>query len=123
MSYIRMGHPLEYFKANSSLYVFVSADSKKKDGTYNTHVEDYGASYIDNCSLITLIGRIIERETDDKEYALKMVKILAKKLGVENKLRDHPLTTEEYLEEERKNLWNFKKSEEGKQILKALKKK
>jgi hypothetical protein len=85
---MRCGYPLTYFKTGeSNYYVFFHCDG---------YVEDYKATYDDNKSFIELVGSIIERETTP-EYAWKIVKILAKKLGLEKELRDAPLTEDDFL--------------------------
>jgi len=82
MSYQRWGYKLSYFKnGKSENYVYCHCDG---------YVEDYGSKYKDNKSLIELLGTIIEQETQDPKYAWKMVKILAKKLGVDKDLRKEP---------------------------------
>lgn len=90
MSYIRPGHALEWFKDVSHEYVFLSAGNPE-------HVEDYGSKYEHNPSLCELLHNIILRETGDRKYADKMLHVLAKKLGCEDKLRKHQLTQKEYL--------------------------
>jgi hypothetical protein len=85
---MRYGYPLTYFKTGeSSYYVFAHCDG---------FVEDYKTKYEDDKSLIELIGNFIERETGDEKYALKMVKVLAKKFGVEKDLREKPMTNNEF---------------------------
>lgn len=79
MSYQRIGYPLRWFKTDSSYYVFQHAKG---------YVEDYDDDYSDPCSLIELIGKFIERETGDKVYATKMVRILAMRMHVFKYLRD-----------------------------------
>ena len=79
MSYMRGGYPLKWFITNSSYYVFLHNDG---------YIEDYDELYNDPVSLIELIGTIIERETRDGVYATKMVRILAMRLGVFDKLRE-----------------------------------
>lgn len=79
MSYMRFGYKHRWFKTGKSdLYVFPHVDG---------FVEDYGADYKDDRSLIELIGTIIWRETENERYANKIVKVLAKKLGLEKDLR------------------------------------
>lgn len=78
MSYIRIGHPLKYFKGNSKDYVYPSTDG---------YVEDYNSDYEDNVTFCELIEKFVFRSTGDKSYSLKIMKILAKKLKIENKLR------------------------------------
>ena len=82
MSYLRYGYPLKYFKGFSDSYVYLHNDG---------YIEDHNDKYQDTVSFADLMGVIILRETGDKKYAWKMVKILAKKLGIEDKLRDEPL--------------------------------
>lgn len=78
MSYIRMGHPLRYFKGNSKEYVYPSTDG---------YVEDYYSDYNDDASFCELIEEFVDRATRDKKYSLKIMKILAKKLKIEHKLK------------------------------------
>lgn len=95
MSFIRAGHELEWFKDTSHEYVFLCADEKEG-------VEDYNSGYSHNPSLCELIGHFILRQTGDEQYADKMVRILAERLGCADKLREHKLTTEEYYQIVRK---------------------
>jgi len=81
MSYQRYNHPLDWFDGFSKSYVYHNGEG----------IVDYGDEYNDTVSLIDLIGDIIERETGDKQYATKIVRVLAKKMGVENNLRPVPL--------------------------------
>jgi hypothetical protein len=84
MSYQRWGYPLEYFKTgNSHSYVYLHCSDEERMEDY---IEDYDDKYKDNKSLVELIGIFIARETGDEKYAWKMVKVLAKKLGVEKDL-------------------------------------
>ena len=78
MSYMRIGYPLKWFILDSSYYVFLHVEG---------HVEDYDENYSDPCSLIELIGTMIERETGDEVYATKVVKILAVRMKVYEYLR------------------------------------
>lgn len=130
---MRCGYPLKYFKGNSKSYVFVGSfptkecmikykkGKKLKDPSdYEEYVEDYGDNYRDNASFCELIGTIVGRETNDKEYAEKIMKILAKKLRVEHKLRKKPLTTDQWFDLTHKNLMKFKKSKEGKRLFKLI---
>jgi len=82
MSYQRWGSPLDYFKTGESKsYVYLHGGEDNND-----FIEDYDDEYKDNKSLVELLGVFIVRETGDEKYAWKMVKILAKKLGVEKDL-------------------------------------
>lgn len=90
MSYLRPGHELEWFKDTSQEYVFLCADEKEG-------VEDYNSRYSHNPSLCELIGHFILRQTGDAKYADKMVRVLAAKLGCEDKLRKHRLTLKEHM--------------------------
>jgi len=87
MSYLRMGHPLTWFKGNSDAYIFLS----------DVGIQDYDATYEDLPTLIELIGVITARETGDDFFAEKLVRLLAVKLGVQNELRAQPLSDQEYL--------------------------
>lgn len=89
-----MGHPLDYFKGISSSYVFPTSG--------NT-IEDYGDTYDDDANFADLILNIIQREVKDDAFTWKIASILAKKLNITDKLRDHKLTYEE-LETEMKNI-------------------
>jgi len=132
MSYQRMGYPLTYFEGESKSYVFVSSYPKKgtlkkykagkkfKNGDYEGYVEDYKDIYKDNCSFIELIGTIIRRETEDKEYAEKIIKVLAKKLKVEHKLRKKPLTANQWLDLTHKRLVKWRKLKVGRRWNKIL---
>ena len=91
---MRAGHPLKFFDGVSDEYVFVSSDSEGKP-----YVVDYDSKYSDNTQLIELIGHIIYQEIGDDAFAWKIVRILAKRLKVEDKLRERDLTTEEYIKE------------------------
>lgn len=73
VSYMRSPYPLRHFKGESKSYVY-------HNGAF---VEDYGDGYENNESFIELIGRFIERETGDEAYAMKIMKVLSEKLGVE----------------------------------------
>ncbi len=79
MSYQRSPYPLTYFKTGiTKYYVYYSSDNC---------VVDYGVDYKDNKSYIELLIDIIKREIPDKQYMLKMLHTLSKKLGVENELK------------------------------------
>jgi hypothetical protein len=82
---MRSPYPLEHFYGITESYVYHNGDG----------VEDYGDDYENNPSFIELIGRFIESGTGDEKYANKIVKVLAKKLGCEHLLREHPLTRKE----------------------------
>lgn len=77
MSYMRIGHPLKYFKGESKAYVYPSAEG---------YVEDYNSDYKDNATFCELIEEFVYRATGDKKYSLRIMKILAKKLDVEKDL-------------------------------------
>lgn len=117
---MRTGWPLKYFKGETQNYVFPYSYKNKKGETI-IEVEDYGDQYEDNASFIELIGKIIIRETGDKEYGIKIMKILAKKLKVP--MRKKPLTTEQIFDEMEKLMKKFKKSKNYKEIDKILKSK
>lgn len=84
MSYIRAGHDRNYFIGKTSMYVHSSGMPKDED----YYIEDYKDKYEDNCDLIEMLANIIQRETLNESFTTKMVKILAKKLNVENMLRE-----------------------------------
>lgn len=92
MSYCRSGYPLKYFKGFSDYYVYLSEEG----------MVDQEEKYEDTRGLVDLIGTIIERETSDRRYAWKIVRILAKKLGIEKDLRGRPLTEDDFFEEMQK---------------------
>lgn len=99
MSYIRPAHPLRYFDDISKEYVFLSVGNYDSGLTTDMNdnkefVEDYNTDYSHLPSFIELIGNIVERETHDKEYAFKIVSVLAKKLDVP--MREKRLTDDEY---------------------------
>jgi len=94
MSYMRCDWPLVYFKGYPSEYVFLSGGTKEHPETF---VEDCGSEYKDNASLCELIGTIIYHHTHDIDYAYKMIKVLARKLRVEHKLRKKPATANQVM--------------------------
>lgn len=79
MSYQRSPHPLSRFYSISEYYVW--SDGKK--------INDYSASYSHNPSFCQLIGDIVASETNDPDYAAKITRILATKLGCAEKLRNN----------------------------------
>jgi hypothetical protein len=96
MSYIRCGSPLARFTGESESYVFGTCNNPElgkksyeelhKDGDCEfCYTEDYGDSYNNNPSFIELISRIVARQTN-KEYAAKICRTLAAKLGCTDKL-------------------------------------
>jgi hypothetical protein len=109
MSYMRYGYPLRYFKTGKSKsYVFVSGRKYGPD-----YVSDYNDEYKDNRSFCELIGKIILHETKDEDYAWKMVRVLAKKLGIQKQLRKKPLAFEEEVKlifKEQKRVDNWSKN-------------
>jgi hypothetical protein len=88
MSYIRMGHPLTWFKDNSHSYVYLSESG----------IQDYDDAYSDNATLVEIIGIIIARETGDSDFATKIVRLLAQRLNIMDQLRENPLTPEQYID-------------------------
>lgn len=129
MSYQRAGYPLVYFKGISKSYVFPEIYPRvKKPRNYDEHPEDYetkvcdySASYRDTASFADLLLRIILRETNDIEWTFKIAKVLAKKLKIENKLRDHTLTFDEWNKESNKLMQEFQNSKEYKKIMGKIK--
>ena len=117
MSYMRMNYPLRYFKGNSKSYVFHCSHHKRKKYDF---VEDYNDQYKDNASFCELIGNIVMRETSDEKYSEKIIKILAKKLRVEYKLRKIPLTYDQWWKLANKNLEKFKQECKSKPKLKIF---
>lgn len=83
MSYLRYGHPLQWFKENSTEYVYGCGDNQ---------IDDYNSDYNHLPSLLEVIGHIVHWETGDFDYATKIVVALAYKLGIKHKLRlaDYP---------------------------------
>jgi len=78
MSYIRMGHPLQWFNDCSTEYVF---------GRGEGVIEDYGTGFEHLPSLIEMVGRIVLIDTKDFNFATKVVVALACKSGIKHKLR------------------------------------
>jgi hypothetical protein len=78
MSYLRYGHSLQWFNAESTEYVYPCETGQ---------VEDYGSGYTHLPSLIEVVGRMVLYETKDFGYATKIVVALACKLGIKHKLR------------------------------------
>lgn len=122
MSYMRSGYPLKYFKGKSKSYVFPS--SYKKGKKWIDYICDYNDKYEDNCSFIELLANIIQDEVKDEEYTFKIVKMLAKKLKVENRLRrrNKPISEEEYFRLAVDDIRKFQKSKWYKKITKGMKK-
>jgi len=77
MSYLRYSHPLQWFNADSTEYVYPCGDN---------HIEDYNSGYTHLPSLVELVGRMVLHETKDFKYATKIVVALACKLGIKHKL-------------------------------------
>jgi hypothetical protein len=92
MAYCRYGSLRDFFFGKSKEYVFLRTDEKGETGI----MDDGGSKFEDNVDLIDLIGNIILRETDDDDFAEKIAKILAERLGCADKLRSHILTFEEW---------------------------
>jgi hypothetical protein len=78
MSYIRYGHPLQWFNDKSTEYVY---------GCGEGQIEDYNSDYTHLPSLVEMIGHMILWQTNDFDYATKIVVRLAYKLGIKHKLR------------------------------------
>jgi len=75
---MRYGMPLKFFKdSKSKYYIFLS----------DKGIVDYDCDYSDNKSFCELIYKFILYETHDEEYAKKILKILAKKLGIDSELK------------------------------------
>ena len=132
---MRNGYPLKYFKGMSQSYVFLCSYptkegyKKHKKGKklkypedYDSFVQDYDDKYKDNLSFIELIGKIIEHETKDEKYALKIMTILAEKLKVKQHMRKKPLTFDQWWGLTKKETDKFKKTKIYKKINKTLKK-
>ncbi len=79
MSYCRYGSPLQWFRSGqSSFYVFVHVDG---------YVEDYDADFAeDPQAFLDMIGTIIFDETEDEVWTKKVLKILARMIGLEQEL-------------------------------------
>lgn len=92
MSYIRAGHPLIYVEGESKDYIF---------NDYGGFIEDYGS--ISDTGFIELLFQ--RWKTEDNDFKNHLLKRLADRLNV--KLRDKPLTNEEYFELEKKNMEEF----------------
>lgn len=89
MSYMRIGYPLQWFKEGTTKsYVYSS---------YDGYVEDYDDRYEDDKSFCELIYSIVLNETDDEKYAEKILRTLAKKLGIDKDLRETEMSTDEFL--------------------------
>ena len=86
MSYIRQGHPLQWFNDRSTEYVYSCGEGQ---------VEDYNSGYEHLPSLIELIGHMTMWQTGDFKYATKIVVVLAYRMGIERKLRTNPHPYEE----------------------------
>ena len=82
MSFMRCGYPLRYFKKGETEYYVFPGEYKGKE-----YIEDYSSDYKDDKSFAELIGNFVKSATGNEEYAFKIVKVLAKKLGIENELR------------------------------------
>jgi hypothetical protein len=87
MSYIRYNHDLNWFDDQSTEYVYECGDGQ---------IEDYNSSYMHNPSLVELIGTMVYDQTEDFDYATKIVVTLARKLGIANKLRKDNYPHEEF---------------------------
>lgn len=78
MSYIRHGHPLQWFNDCSTEYVFGCGDGQ---------IEDYGTGFEHLPSLIEMVGHMVLNETGDFTFATKVVVALAVRSGIKHKLR------------------------------------
>jgi hypothetical protein len=87
MSYLRHGTPLSWFLGESKAYVYMGE-----------RIVDYSNDYEDLPTLIELVGTFIERECNDKEFATKIVRLLAEKLGVAGRLRERRLTDRQLIQ-------------------------
>jgi hypothetical protein len=97
---MRAGSPLWYFsKGESDWYIFPTDDG----------VEDYDADYQNNKSFCELMGNIVLRESKDEKYALKIVRILARKLGCSEDLLDKRKSCEDWYKEMDKKIKDSKK--------------
>ena len=95
-----MGSPLIYFKGESEAYVFSSVGD---------FIEDYGDEFEDTSTFADLLLGILLRETKDEKWVDKISKILAKKLNIEDKLRDKPIhSIDDFMKESDKIMKNNK---------------
>lgn len=78
MSYLRHGHQLRWFDDVSSEYVYPCSKGA---------IEDYNTNYEHLPSFVELIGNIVMVETQDFDYATKIVVYLARALKIDHKLR------------------------------------
>jgi hypothetical protein len=95
MSYLRYNEPLRFFTGISSAYIFVSS-RENNDKELEEWVEDYDYKYTDSTIVADLLCRIVQRDSGDEKYAIKMSKVLAKHFGIIERLRPHPLTGKEW---------------------------
>jgi hypothetical protein len=119
MSYIRYNEPLRFFKGVSSSYVFPSYSAPDEEGNYTEFIEDYGDKYDNKVVLADLICRIVEKETDTK-FATKMANALARHLGCNNQLREHPITGDEWSKEVMKIKKDIDKDPTYREFLKTI---
>ena len=90
MSYMKFGYPLMWFNTGETKsYVYQSTD--------NCTV-DYDDKYEDDKSFCELVYTFVLHETEDKKYAEKILRTLAKKLGVDKELRKEPLSLNDFLD-------------------------
>ena len=100
MSYIRFNSPLRFVKGVSSAYVFPTyRKSNSDEDDPETFIEDYNNKYEDKNTLLDLVCRIVQHETDDEKFTMRIAKALAKHMKIEKFLRDKPLTTEDWSKE------------------------
>lgn len=102
MSYIRSGSILRYTIGESDAYIFPSNDGE------NRYVEDYG-NLGNQPTFLELIGRLAERETGDKDFAMRVVKRAAKEMNCEFWVRENILTDEEYFKLEKERIEEINK--------------
>jgi hypothetical protein len=89
MAYMIKRDPLIWFKGVSTYSIY-----RAKEGFMWDNYETYD----DTLSLIDFIGHIIVRETNDSNFAGKIVKILAKKLNIKDELLRQPIDKEQFYE-------------------------
>lgn len=112
MSYIRNGYPLTYVDGISEDYIFPSAEPDGKGGYTTGYIEDYGS--IKDNTIIEVLYR--HWKTDDEEFKDYLLKRLAERLNV--KLREKPLTFDEFLEMTKEIDKKFQ--EENKELLSRI---
>ena len=100
MSYVRYNEPLKYFKGVSNCYVFPTyKKSDDENGENINFIEDYDSTFSDKLTLLDIVCRIVQHETDDEKFTLKIAKALAKITNSGAALRPLPITSKEWSKE------------------------